>query len=914
MYQSVYPAQRTISPRLIILFMAVMGALLALRGLYPLTSTPIIPNPDTIGAIYNSLPLYFEENNGQSADSVQFIARGKGYQVFMTPATVAFRFFNDAGRYNAHLNFVGANAQPVLTGELPQVGTTSYMRGQDSEWVTGVQHYGAVRYTALYDGIDAVFYGNPQELQYDFIVAPQADPSVIRLSITDAEALTLSESGDLQITLGGQTLVMRAPYSYQRIDGVERRVESAFVLDGDSIGFRLGAYDPNYSLTIDPVITYSSFFGGSGYDGISAVEVDAYGNVYLAGWTESTQATFPEVVGPDLTFNDTTEQSDIFVAKFAADGTTLFYAGYIGGTKLDVAFDIDVDAAGNAYLFGETYSSHTSFPVKVGPDLTFNGGHESGGDAFITKVNPTGTDLVYSGYIGSGGNDYGYALEVDSAGAVYFTGYSLLHMPNLPDLPLVVGPGLVRHNDDEIFVGKLNPNGLTFAYLGLIGGDQYEHAYDIAVDSEGSAYVVGLTASTDFPVTAGMGANQPWEDAIIFKVTPSGSGLAYSGHIGGDDYDTGIAIDIDSANNVYLIGTTYSSAPSFPVVSGATFGTIGTADVFFTKLNASGSTVYRSRLGGSANDLPDAILVDDMGKVYLGGRTDSTETTFPETGDIDLTHNGNYDTFIAQVSASGTVLNYAGYHGGSSSDSLSGLALDAANNLYVAGITYSSGFPTSAAFDSSYNGSGDGFFTKFDSFSMIYPEMLLNTSFETAGATPKKAANWSNTNPTGGDRRLCSTETKPIVTVNGSCVFQFNTSTAPASGRTLKQIITVPPFSGAGLELGLQFYAEGNKLKPGMKVILTVTYTDDTTAKSNLAIPSGTYAFTPLETILKLTKPVKKVVVSVNAAKVTGRLRLDAFSLSLGTSKPRLPLPPVEVTTRDGVTLDLPSAPDGFRH
>lgn len=919
MYPTSHHPYRLSQPLLFIVIMAVMSLVLIVRVLPAPSVTPMVTQPMSAATLFDRVPLYFEENYGQTSEAVRYLARGAGYQVFMTPDTIAFRLFTDAGSYNAHVSFVGANPQPSITGERQQAGISSYMMGDESAWVTNVPHYGAVRYTELYAGIDAVFYGNPQQLQYDFIVAPMVDPSVIRLNIAPAESVVLADNGDLHLGLGDQTVVMHAPYTYQVIDGVQHHVDSAFAIEGETIGFTIGAYDPAHELIIDPVVTYMSFFGGNKFDYVAGIEVDDFGNLYLAGATATAEASFPETVGPDLTFNDTDNASDAFVAKFAPNGTTLMYAGYIGGAKYDGANDLAIDAQGNLYIIGETYSPQGSFPEKVGPDLTYNGGGEEGGDVFIAKVNATGTELVYAGYIGSGGLDYAYAIDVDAEGAAYFAGYSKLHEAGLAELPLTVGPGSTRGLDDDVFVGKVNPNGQTFDYLGLLGGNQYEHANDIVVDATGSAYVTGHTASSNFPVAGGLSASNGSSDIFIFKVKPDGTGLLFSGHIGGDVGDYGYGLTLDSAGAIYIVGGTSSSTATFPAVGGGfNLGSGSGIDGFITKLSATGTTIWRSRFGGSGTDNPSYVVVDSAGRVHFAGNTNSTEATFPETngsvGALDLTHNGAYDAFLGRVSANGATLDYLGYLGGSSSDGMGDITLDSGGNLYISGSTYGSGFPTTpGAFDTSYNSGGDGFFGKYGTAPLVYPQMLLNNSFETAGATAKKAANWSNTNPTSADRRLCSTPSKPIETTDGDCVFQFSAGSAPAKARTLKQVINVPTFDATGKQLVLSMNVEGNKLKTGMKVIVTVTYTDNTTAKLNLPIAAGTYEFAKFGGELALTKPVKKVVFAVNAGKVTGRLRIDNVTLSFADVPTRLPFPLNDILTRDGAALTLPAAPDGFR-
>ncbi len=325
-------------------------------------------------------------------------------------------------------------------------------------------------------------------------------------------------------------------------------------------------------------LVYGGYIGGSGYDEAWGIAVDGARNAYVTGYTDSSEATFPVRVGPDLTSNG---GYDAFVAKVNATGTALVYAGYLGGSGYDEGLGIAVDGTGNAYVTGYTSSSEATFPVTVGPDLTSNGGN----DVFVAKVNPTGTALVYAGYLGGNGADVGYGIAVDSAGNAYVTGYT---SSSEATFPVTVGPDLTYNGGSDAFVAKVNPAGTALVYAGYIGGSAAEIAYGIAVDSAGNAYVTGYTGSSEvtFPVTVGPDLTfNGGYDAFVAKVNAAGNALVYAGYIGGSGYDFGKAIAVDSAGNAYVTGYTYSSGASFPVTVGPDLTFNGGTDAFVAKIS-----------------------------------------------------------------------------------------------------------------------------------------------------------------------------------------------------------------------------------------------------------------------------------------------------------------------------------------
>jgi len=677
-------------------------------------------------------------------------------------------------RWTVKLDFVGANPDVRPVGEEQQEAVISYFKGQPDEWRTGLPTYSRIVYRDLWPGIDLAYYGTVDRLKYEFIVQPGADPGQIRLAYRGAAGVALNAAGQLEVETPIGGFADDRPVAYQEIDGQHMDVAVAYTLQPASsprgenldyearevarntrdgiplsrlsssfvtVAFQIGPYDPSRPLVLDPaVLVYCGYIGGSDWDDGSGIAVDGAGNAYVVGFTFSSAAeSFPVTVGPDLTYNG--DSIDAFVAKANVAGTGLIYAGYIGGSDLDEGRGIAVDGAGNAYVVGTTYSSEVEgFPVTVGPDLTHNGGE----DAFVAKVNAAGTALAYCGYIGGSDSDEGRGIAVDGAGNAYVVGTT--YSSEAEGFPVTVGPDLSHNGGSDAFVTKVNAAGTALAYCGYIGGSDWDYGYGIAVDGAGNAYVVGDTRSNEaegFPVTIGpdMTHNGGDNDTFVAKVNAAGATLAYCGYIGGSDWDEGSGIAVDGAGNAYVVGQTGSSeAEGFPVTVGPDLTYNGGGehggDTFVAKVNAAGTALaYCGYIGGSSGwEDGYGIAVDGAGNAYVVGETLSTEADgFPVTVGPDLTHNGGeFDAFVAKVSAAGTGLVYAGYIGGSDWDRGHGIAIDGAGNAYVVGGTYSSeadGFPVTVGPDLTHNGGGsDAFVAKVHAAgTVVYlPAILRN--------------------------------------------------------------------------------------------------------------------------------------------------------------------------------------------
>jgi hypothetical protein len=741
-------------------FLSLLFLLIAGSSWAAITVTPSAPdNPAAQAQLaenYGKLPLSFEENEGQTSDKVKFFSRGPGYSLFLTPdeAVLALRKPEPRSTRHAHepppvrmahatpktqegavlrMRLAGAREPARILGRDRQPGTVNYLKGRDpGQWRTGVATYGKVEYQGVYPGVDLVYYGNQRQLEYDFIVAPGADPNRIRLSFAgDGDktvAPRLDGNGDLLLPTGAGEVRLHKPVVYQDIDGRRREIDGRFVVfpalsenQGERrVGFQVAEYDRARPLVIDPVLVYSTYLGGSGSDEGSDIAIDSAGNAYVAGITYS--ADFPVV---NAKYPKRRGGDDVFVVKLSADGKRVIYSTYLGGSNEEHGgyyssqkyAHIAVDRFGNAYVAGRTYSA--DFPVINAkyPQLRGNG------DAFIVKLSADGQRLVYSTYLGGSDWDLASGIAVDGSGNAYVTGLTWSN-----DFPTANAKydhmGGTRYTD--AFVTKLSADGQRMIYSTYLGGSSYDEGWNIAVDGLGSAYVTGTTDSEDFPaVNAKYFRNMGWNDAFIVKFSANGQEIVYSTYLGGsgDDYGSGLAVD--NVGNAYVTGDTYSI--DFPTVNAKYPKLWGQIDAFVTKLSANGQTViYSTYLGGSNDEVGIDISVDGVGNAYVTGSTDSPD--FPTNNAQYQRLKGASDCFISKLSSDGQRLLYSTYLGGYydySADVGSGIAVDSIGNAYVTGLTTAPDFPTSAtnskivSYDSTYNGgSGDAFVVKFANYAL----------------------------------------------------------------------------------------------------------------------------------------------------------------------------------------------------
>ena len=707
---------------------------------------------------FGKLPLSFEVNRGQADSQVKFLARGSGYALFLTgnEAVLSLRKPSAAGRQlsvNLRLPFasslpwpatkklprtmdtlippllqnpksqvqvppafsnqmpapttvclklVDANPKAKVVGlnELP--GRSNYFIGNDpKKWRTNIPTYATVRYQDLYPGVDLIYYGNPRQLEYDFVVAPGADPSRVRLRFRGAGKLRIDDKGDMVVGANGAEVRFEKPQVYQNVSRTRKAVEGRYwMAAANTIGFRVGDYDRSKPLVIDPVLAYSTYLGGEEEDVGTGIAVDNAGNAYVTGYTEG---DFPTLnpLQPYQSADDTA-----FVTKINSSGSALVYSTYLGGDFGNPGYGIAVDSAGNAYVTGSTTSSNFPTLNPLQPHL------EGEANAFVAKLNPTGSALVYSTYLGGSVDDVGMGIAVDNAGNAHVTGGTeSTNFPTKNPLQPTYGGGY-----NNAFVAKINPSGSALVYSTYLGGSVDEAGFGIAVDSSGDTYVTGLAGSPDFPtknpLQPALGGGY---DAFVAKINPSGSALRYSTYLGGSGTDVGYGIAVDSSANAYVVGATAST--NFPTRNPLQPVYGGGGDAFVAKINPSGSAlVYSTYLGGSANDLGLGIAVDNSGNANVTGYTNSTN--FPTTaGAFQTSPAGPEATnaFLTALAPSGSALGYSTYLGGSASDFGYGIALDTLGNAYLTGWAFSSNFPTTAAaFQTTFGGASDVFVAKFE--------------------------------------------------------------------------------------------------------------------------------------------------------------------------------------------------------
>lgn len=762
------------------------------------------PNHPSIAANLSKLPLSFEPNRGQAGSSVQFLAQGRGYSLLLSGSSAVVALGNPVdcpAQDNSsqpcnpsrkmqpelvRMTLAGQSAPYVgtLTGEEMLPGKVNYLIGdQPANWRTGISTYAKVRQTAAYPGIDLVYYGNQSQLEFDFVVAPGASPAAIQLGFAGQRRLSIASNGDLRLDgLRGQ-IVLHKPLVYQEEKGLRKPIPASFRLAaGNTVTFRIGNYDPGRPLIIDPVLVYSTYLGSSWSnspglgDSGNGIAVDAKGSVYVVGATYGTN--FPTTTGAFQTVNgvsDTGHGSNVFVSKFNATGTALEYSTYLGGNGLattnpyaynvgDYGNAIAVDTSGDAFLTGWTFS--TNFPTTTGAFQTVNKAAAVGfATAFVTKLNATGTALIYSTYLGgvstafesSFETDAGNAIAIDSAGNAYVTGFTRAN--NFPTTKGSYEPSTPNPSNEytpAAFVTKINPQGTALVYSTYLGGYGCtvtvpcggafvgDVANAVAIDAAGNAYIAGSTFSNLFPTTKGAfqtvnrDAANGGTNAFISKLDPTGAKLLYSTYLGGSgapstDYqylpDSANAIAIDSAGNAYVAGVTGSTDfPITPGVLGPAASGLGTG--FVTKLNPTGTALTYSTFLGGDHASASAIAVDASGIAYVAGNAVAGNLLL--SADAVSKAGG---AFIAKVKPDASGLDYATLLGGSGGDQAFALALDAAGHVYVTGETASRDFPiTPGAFQSTIE-TQDAFVSSLDLSKELDTRISTLTTLSTSALT-----------------------------------------------------------------------------------------------------------------------------------------------------------------------------------
>src|SRR5450432_3890625 len=680
---------------------------------------------------YAHLPLTFERNQGQTDAQVKFIARGTGYSTFLTSGGIVLSLRPAGGTSprlaggrspkaaNTTLQFklLGAVQNPVVVGEDPQPGRVNYFIGRDpTKWQRNVPTYSKVRYKNVYAGIDLVYYGNHQQLEYDFAISPGADPGQIKFQIEGPKQIRIDAAGDLVLGTASGTLRFQTPVVYQELGGVRVPVKGSYVLrDSSHVAFRLAHYDSGKTLVIDPVLVCSTYLGGSGNDQPAGIAVDASGSVYIAGTTDSTD--FPLTTLGSLPIS----APHVFVAKLDPSGSNLVYADYIGGNSQDFGYAIALDSNKEVYVTGSTASS--DFPV-VKP---YQGSYPGSFNAFLTKISADGASLLYSTYLGGNGSDVPAGIAIDRLGSVVVAGNTTSASPNQGGLYGNYG-----------FLTKFSPDGSSLIYSTYLAGNSnvayncggtpcwsspYSAINGVAVDGSGNAFTTGNTNTYNFPTTPGayQATNSTQQNSNIGFVSKfDGSGnLDYSTlfYEASGSFTNLNAIAVDGSGSAYVTGVALSDG-TFPVTSTSicdpgVYG-FGCDFAFVTKFDAAGAVLaYSTFLGPNNGAKPQAIALDANNDAYvLSSTTSNSFTTFngiePYTNESDL--------LLVEIDPlAGTQL-FATYLGASGNEFPAGMALDSNDNLYIAGSTDSSDLPiTPGAFQNLLSGGPDAFVLKIGS-------------------------------------------------------------------------------------------------------------------------------------------------------------------------------------------------------
>jgi uncharacterized repeat protein (TIGR01451 family) len=832
-----------------------------------------------VDSSYGKLPLQFEANQGQQPAAVRFLSRGKDYTVFLTPdgAVLSLRKVRQQvhidkpgptvmepkleAAADLRLRLEGSNPAVKLTGAEPLPGTVNYFSGKDpAKWRTNVATYSKVRYEQVYPGIDLVFYGNQRQLEYDFVLAPGSNPDAIRLSIEGADRTSTDPaSGDLVLTAAGEEIRFHKPVVYQpEVEGQARQeVDGRFLVSKNEVTFEVASYDHARALVVDPVLAYSTFLGGADWDWAVSVAVDKQGNAYITGVTCSTN--FPVTTGAyqtaklgvaNCTYGGNPGM-DVFVTKLNSSGTGLLYSTYLGGSDSDSPVGIAVDAAGDAYVAGLTESD--DFPVTNGSVCAPQGYNSNttpgnctaairpscgdptnGGDisGFITKLNPAGSALLWSSFMGGTGGDAINAMALDSSNNVYVAattssepGYGDLFCPDIQTSfpwPTTVGAYLTAdppqgwQTPSHSAFSKVSADGSTLLYSTLFGAPRTSsgsRAYftSIAVDSAGKAYLGGATDVPSFPTTPGAYQtvcagclNNNNENGFILSFDPSQSGLAslvFSTFLGGNGLapngvgcvyqDSVYAIALDRSDNIYLTGSACSA--DFPTTARAYQKTnpkpnsydCNTGNAFLAKLNSSGSTLTDSTFLNGTSCFGQAIgygiSVDSADNAYITGFTN--DATFPALNPLQG-FGSTQATFVTELNKTASQLLFS-TDLGCCGDAGYGIHADNYGNVYVVGTTSGvSLLTTPGAVQTTYGGGqDDGFATRI---ALTQADLAVTNSAPTTiltGTHLTYTITVTNNGPNTADE-VTVTDSVPRGTTFVSAAISSGSCKTPAVGAT----------------------------------------------------------------------------------------------------------------------------------
>lgn len=766
-------------------------------------------NVELKGIHFKSLPIRFEPNVGQTDSAVRFIARDRDGMAFLTAAETVLRVSkptpdgernsdirhskvrNQAGNIESavlRLHTVGSNPHTRIEGLDPLPGSTNYFIGNDpKKWRTNVPSYAKVKYAEIYAGIDLIYYGNEGNLEYDFNVAPGADPSRIAISVEGAEDVEIDDAGNLLLRTRLGEVRQPAPHIYQKENGKTREITGRYVFREDgNVGFKLDSYDVNKTLVIDPQLIYATYLGGSGAEFSGGIAVDSAGSAYITGLTQS----FDFPTRNPLQGANTAQNA--YVAKLSPDGSSLVYSTYLGGTGGAEGKGIVVDTTGAAYLTG---SAGANFPM-MNP---LQGSNRGGQDAFVTKLSPDGASLIYSTYLGGSGEDLAHSIKLDGENIAYVVGETnSADFPKVNPLQAIYGGG-----DRDGFLSIIAADGASVLFSIYLGGNGDDTASSCDIHPQTGDVYVGLTSdSTNLKAGSSLQvpqADTPKLNRILAKIKRKNPRLF---EFLEEDIELIVVASLFSPGEEFLIGelrkllqegrellqwldddsdpSRLQADSSSKVQPQAT-----SADARLTVTDAALKTQKTVYFGGRGNEYVKGLANDSQGAAYIVGQTDSQD--LPTVNPVQSAFGGGpFDAFVAVFSPDTLQPVFATYIGGNDIDDPSGIAVDPQGNIYVTGLTFSTNLPVNGV-QTSRRGITDAFLVKISAVGPVQtgPDFSLGFDQATVAASaPSKVNLIVNITRSGGftgnvtvtpgeiTAKGIKLSTDPVATIGGSVKFK----------------------------------------------------------------------------------------------------------------------------------------------
>lgn len=719
----------------------------------------LLVNLPAVAQNYGALPLSFEPNHGQTDPQVEFLSHGKGYAFFLSADAATLEFGSKQPR-SIRLMVANGERPQQVKGEDSLPGTVNYFRGVDpARWLHNLPTYARVRMSEVYPGIDLIYYGNHRQLEYDFVVHAGAQSSQVALVEQGADSLQITPDGGLTMQAGAATLHWHAPIAYQQVAGKRHTVVARYRVQGSKIGFALGAYDRTRDLVIDPVLVYSSYLGGNGGnvgDVGNAIAVDASGNAYVSGLAASTN--FPTTSNAMQT--DTHGDGDAFVAKLNPQGTAFLYSTYLGGGGQDIAWGIAVNAAGEAFVAGQTGSGlngTSPFPTTAGGYQRTHHAGTLNNSVFVTKLSADGSDLLYSTLLSGANDSYAAGIAIDSSGNAYVltntsSGFPVTSGAYQKSAGTYSCPYEQFADGQAQVVTKLNPQGSALVYSTYVGHG-CDYGSGIAVNAAGQAFITGQTQDSAYPVTAGAAQSKfgGVVDGFVTALNASGSGLVFSTFLGGPLADFANAIALDSSGNAYITGSTDGAFPTTANAYQRDVTNNGYNHGFIAKLSPQGkSLVYSTYVNDASNISFNAIAVDKSGNAYVTGYTDGKQ--YPVSPSATQGTCYRYSSgclaqaIVTKLNATGSALVYSSYFGASDASNNyfpgnigNAIAVDGSGDIYITGRTSNGLKTTSTAVEPNYrstSSSSDAFVAKFDPAAIASATKVSISSPANGATTP----------------------------------------------------------------------------------------------------------------------------------------------------------------------------------